>query len=268
MLIRCTGLLFFLLTLALAAQAYVVKQYFHVQSGTGFFVSDDGYLLTNEHVVRGCSKVIVKGPAFSQTEADVRATDTAHDLALIHTPTRPGGTAYLRDNIEALKPGDGVVVIGYPGDAWRTGAYKISDAALVNTHGPGDHPEWIEFSDSIARGNSGGPLVDRSGNVIGIVVAILFQEKSLYRVNAASGEKTLVQTTNTKSDGAIGLATAEDFLRQQGVDYHVSLSGPEAGDAGIEETVKRFIVNVQCRTQISEAEAQATPGNMEEIPAQ
>jgi len=252
-------LLSLLFLAALPAQAAVVKHYFHVQSGTGFFVNN-GDLLTNEHVVRGCREVILKGPHYPETKATVRATDLQHDLALIQSPTPPHSIALLRENIEDLRPGDPVILFGYPGGAWKTGAYKMSQAALVSTQGTPKHPEWIEFSDAAARGNSGGPLVDRSGNVIGIVVAIVYTQKTLYEVNKVSGEKKLLKTTKTTTDSAIGLAAAEDFMHSYSVDFRYNPSMILLTDENIEHTVADYLVNVQCRTPISEAEAAAMPG--------
>jgi len=148
-------------------------RYFHVQSGTGFFVNDDGYLLTNHHVINGCTQVTLKGTDFPETMAEVRAVDAQHDLALIYVKASVPGTARLRDNLDDMNPGDRVLTIGYPGDAWKTGKYTLAEAQLVNTQGPKGHPDWIQFSDSVHHGNSGGPLLDGSGNVIGVVLLLV-----------------------------------------------------------------------------------------------
>lgn len=242
--------------LALPATAQE-KQYFHVQYGTGFFVDDTGDLLTNNHVIDGCKRVIVHGAQYPQAEAEVKAVDAEHDLALIHAPNVPKGVAMLRENLDDLNPGDPVMLIGYPGSTWKTGNYAIAHAELVSTQGIPKHPEWIQFSDSAQHGNSGGPLMDESGNVIGIVVAMVMLQKQNYQVNTVTGEKKLISTTDSKTDGAIGLSTAEEFLKNQGISYRTSLSGAIASSYRVEQDVADFLVNVQCRTPITAEQAAA-----------
>ncbi len=236
------------LVLATSAHAGVVRQYFHVTSGTGFFVSNNGWAITNEHVVHGCDTVYLKGDSFQESQAEVRATDPEHDLALLFTPRMPVETAPLRDNIDALKAGDKVLVMGYPGDAGFTGHYQVVDAQMVDVHGPQNHPDWIQFSDAAQQGNSGGPLLDDSGNVLGVVVA----KSQTFQVNPQNGEKTLV----SKSDVAISLATVKDFLEQHGVYFRGVWSDTQLEDSHIENTAKDFIVNVQCRKPADASEIQ------------
>ncbi len=198
---------------------------------------------------------MLKGPQFSETEAEVRAVDVTHDLALIYTPQKPKDFATLRNDINSLQIGEKTFVIGYPGNSAISGQYQTANAAVVNMTGPREHPEWLQISDVVREGNSGGPLLDLSGNVVGVVVAKMEQQYKVYQTNAAGGPPKLIQSSDTRTGAAINLTTVQDFLHAQHVYSHGSYSSYPLSDARLEEKAKDFLVNVQCRTPISTAEA-------------
>lgn len=216
-------------------------------SGTGFFVNNEGYLVTNNHVVKGCTQVVVKSEQYPETTGDVRATDAEHDLALIQVSAPPPRIADLRENLTDMAYGNPVYVIGYPGEAAKTGIYKIVDASLMSIKGPRNHPDWIVFSDAAQHGNSGGPLLDSYGNVVGVVVAKAQLSRDVPEINPATGQAVQSDTVSL----AIGLPTVEAFLASQSISYSNVLSGNMAmhsSDYAIERIARDYIVNVQCHT--------------------
>jgi hypothetical protein len=217
-------------------------QYFRISSGTGFFVNDAGVAITNEHVVHGCQRVYLQGNGFMDTDAEVRATDPQKDLALVFTSKAVRQTAPFRENIDDLKAGERVLVMGYPGTAGISGQYKVVESSVVDVHGPKDHPNWIQFEDAAQQGNSGGPLLDGSGNVIGVVVG----KAQFFKVDKVTGEHTLI----AKSDEAISLSTMKDFLAQNGVYFRGVGSMMQLDKHRIEDMARDFIINVQCRTPV------------------
>jgi S1-C subfamily serine protease len=228
-------------------------QYFQVQSGTGFFV-DHQYIVTNAHVVTGCATVIVKG-AVPEHEARVVVFDNEHDLALIQTDKPPREFAPLRVNIEQLHVGDRVLVIGYPGQQGAQGEYKVSDAQVDNVAPvmPGSSPGQFYITGGVEHGNSGGPVFDTTGNVIGVVVATTV----LTTTDAVTQQKI----SERKLGVAITLATLKDFLVQHGVYFQWQGSGLMLNDGYITDRAKDYIVNVQCRTPV-----QAPPVTQEQQP--
>jgi S1-C subfamily serine protease len=201
------------------------------------------YVITNAHVVKGCSKVIIKG-AVPERVVSVRVLDDEHDLALLQTDQPPQQFAPLRFNIDELRVGDKVFVIGYPGVAGARGEYKVAQAEVLNLAGNvSGNPGQFYITDVVEHGNSGGPVFDGSGNVIGVVVA----KSVLTTINKATQQKIAEQRVGV----AITLATLENFLYTHGVYTELSGSGLLYADDYIEEHAKDYIVNVQCRTPTS-----------------
>ena len=221
-----------------SGRAEVITQYYQVHSGTGFFINQM-YLVTNAHVVNGCSKVVIKG-AVSEHQASVQVLDTEHDLALLQTNQPPREFAPLRFNIDDLKAGDQVFVIGYPGEEGARGQYKMAQAQVVElANNVKGNPGQFYISDVIDHGNSGGPVFDGSGNVIGVVVA----KSTLTTINQATGEKLSEQHVGV----AISLNTLKEFLSDHVAYTELSGSGLLYNNDYIEGHAKDYIVNVQCR---------------------
>ncbi len=203
----------------------------HVLSGTGFFVNRE-YVLTNAHVVKGCDKVTIKGGVPEQ-EAAVTVADDAQDLALIHTAQPPDEFAPLRVDISDLKIGDKLYIIGYPGLAGINGEYKFSPAKLELLNAEGRTGVFY-VSNVIDHGNSGGPVFDESGNVIGVVVA----KTVLTMMNKETQEKISEQPVGV----AINLAVVKDFLLMHGVYVQWASSNQQHDDDYIQSHGKDYSV--------------------------
>ena len=138
-----------------------------VSIGTGFLISDDGYLLTNHHVVEGASEVKVKLSDRREFQAKVVGSDPQSDVAVLKIPA--SGLPYLRGgDSKALKPGQWVVAIGSP-----FGLDHSVTAGIVSAVGRAANAEqryvpFIQTDVAINRGNSGGPLLNTRGEVVGI----------------------------------------------------------------------------------------------------
>ena len=134
-----------------------------VGSGSGFLVSQDGYLLTNQHVVRDSKAVRLKWSDGSESPGEVVRTDARRDVALIKTD--PQGRAPLDVRLEPIEQGDPVYAIGSPlGEAQQNSMTKGIVSALRVRGGLA----FIQSDAAITHGNSGGPLLDEKGRVIGV----------------------------------------------------------------------------------------------------
>lgn len=134
--------------------------------GSGFIISDDGYVLTNHHVINGASEVIVRLADRRELVAEIIGSDEASDLALIKVEGDGLPTVKLGAS-EALKVGEWVFAIGSP-----YGFDRSVTAGIVSAKGrnlPNDnYVPFIQTDVAINPGNSGGPLFNMEGEVIGI----------------------------------------------------------------------------------------------------
>jgi S1-C subfamily serine protease len=139
--------------------------------GSGFFVSKDGYLLTNHHVVDGAEKIEVhyRGQVLL---AKVEADDPTNDLALLKVE---GGhfESLSISRKETADLGQDVFTIGFPNIQMQGVEPKYTDGKISSLAGMRDDPNEYQISVPLQPGNSGGPLCDSHGEVVGIVVARL-----------------------------------------------------------------------------------------------
>ena len=148
-----------------------------VSSGSGFIVTDDGYILTNNHVVEGATKLQVTLESGERYSADVVGTDPMIDLGLIKIDTKGKKlpTLPLGDS-ETLKIGQWVMAIGNPLTFERTVTVGVVSGKKRQVGGIGDTvpalANFIQTDAAINFGNSGGPLLDGQGRVVGISTAI------------------------------------------------------------------------------------------------
>jgi S1-C subfamily serine protease len=139
--------------------------------GSGFFVTDDGYLLTNYHVVENAESVRVKC-ATNFWPAEIAKVDKTNDVALL----KVSGTnfhALALSRRKSARLGETVFTIGFPNIDVQGMEPKYTDGKISSLSGVLDDPFQYQISVPVQPGNSGGPLCDTNGTVIGIVVARL-----------------------------------------------------------------------------------------------
>jgi len=140
-------------------------------SGSGFVLSPDGFIATNDHVVAGASKIEVRFLDGNKLEAEIVGRDRTSDLALIKvSPGDPLVTAPLGDS-DQIRVGDWVVAIGNPYGFEHSVTVGIL-SAKGRTLNMSNYDDFLQTDASINPGNSGGPLIDTAGRVIGINSAI------------------------------------------------------------------------------------------------
>jgi serine protease Do len=146
--------------------------------GSGFIISNDGYIFTNNHVIEQADKILVKLSDGKEYEAKVIGKDAKTDIALIKIkPTDSLPVAETGDS-DKVRVGDWVMAIGNPfGLAQTVTAGIVSAKGRVIGAGPYDN--FIQTDASINPGNSGGPLFNMEGKVIGINTAIVAQGQGI-----------------------------------------------------------------------------------------
>ncbi|MBC8130034.1 MAG: trypsin-like peptidase domain-containing protein [Rhizobiaceae bacterium] len=172
-------------------------------SGSGFVVSSDGWVLTNAHVAGACQTVLVgdHGPA------DAVVLDADNDLALVHVSGALGAPLAMAVGVPRL--GEDVLALGYPLRSILADSLNVTRGNVSSLLGLMNDPRYLQISAPIQPGNSGGPLVDLAGRVVGVVTA------KLNAVAVADATGDIPQSINfaIRPDAAIG------FLEANGIDF-------------------------------------------------
>jgi S1-C subfamily serine protease len=193
-------------------------------TGTGFFITRDGYLVTCGHVVRDAAQIRLVTRTGIRS-AKVVQVDAANDLALLKADGRFEPLPVAASRTMAL--GGTVATVGFPDIGLQGFAPKLGKGEIASLSGAGDDPRYFQISVPVQPGNSGGALVDERGNVIGIVSAKLDASVAL----AASG--ALPENVNYAVKSSLLLS----FL-ESAPDVDAKLKAPNTADEKFEEVVK------------------------------
>ena len=144
-------------------------------SGSGFFISDQGYVVTNNHVVEGAQSLTVVLSSGAQEKASVVGTDQYNDIAVLKVDGSVPAVAAL-GNSDLLNPGETVIAIGSPlGDFKNTVTEGVVSATgrSIDTGNGYQMEGMLQTDAAINPGNSGGPLVNLAGQVVGVNTLIV-----------------------------------------------------------------------------------------------
>lgn len=137
-------------------------------SGTAFFINNKGYMLTNNHVVRGCknSKIKYKNQEYV---AKLISTDSILDLALLKVDLKPND--YIAFSNDYPKKLDKIFVAGYPFGKGLSDDLKITTGIISSLKGFQNNSNELQIDAAINPGNSGGPIVNEDGELVGVAVS-------------------------------------------------------------------------------------------------
>ena len=175
-------------------------------SGTGFVVAP-GRIMTNNHVVAECDRTVARNAAGVRVNARVLATDTRRDLAVLAVPQDLGPALAFRAD-PAVRRGETVVIYGFPLYGLLSSGPTLTTGVLSALSGIKDSSLNFEITAPVNPGNSGGPLLDDHGNVIGVVVAKI---NTMRLAQLTDGD--IAQNINFAVKGTEALA----FLQSQNV---------------------------------------------------
>ncbi len=203
-----------------------------LSSGTGFVVAD-GRVLTNNHVIEDCGRLVIRNSTGARLPARVNATDRQRDLALLTVAVSVGPPLTFRDRPE-IRRGESVITYGFPLSGLLSSGPSLTTGDLSALSGLRDNPANFQITAPVNPGNSGGPLLDSQANVIGVVVSKL---NAMRTAEMTGGD--IPQNVNFAVKGTEALA----FLREHGVTPRTSAStgtdkrAPEIGDVAFPSTV-------------------------------
>ncbi|HOX41274.1 MAG TPA: trypsin-like peptidase domain-containing protein [bacterium] len=160
----------FLIITALCCSHTVFAIDYQTSYGTGFFVSENGFLVTNYHVIEGASKILIDHLG-KKYYAKISKVDKYNDIALLQVS---GKFPFLKcQNSEEVSLGENIYAIGFPNPDIQGVSPKVSNGIISSLAGLEDDPRHFQISAAIQPGNSGGPLISTHGNVVGVVTSTL-----------------------------------------------------------------------------------------------
>lgn len=200
-------------------------------SGTGFFVNGDGWAVTNAHVLEGCTRATV----LTMGDATDWIIDRQNDLAAIKVAGGEG-KPFLRLRGPSPRLGDDIAAFGYPLQGVLSDSIKVTTGNINSLVGIDNDTRYLQISTPLQPGNSGGPVVDRSGSVLGVATAVL---------GSRFVENTGILPQNVNF--AVRSNVLELFLQSRGVEYETLAEPQDAlSTADLADAVAPAVVQVLC----------------------
>ena len=223
--------------------------------GSGFLINDNGDILTNNHVVEDGKRFMVEFSDKTIAEAKLVGSDPQTDLALLHVDKKPNVAPLTLADSDKLRIGDSVIAIGNPygvGQTVTTGIVSARGRSL----GTSSYVDYIQTDAPINQGNSGGPLLDYAGHVVGVNSAIYSPNGGSVGIGFAVPSNTVSQVVRQlRTEGMVtraylgvsiqdvtpSIAAAAGLEKAEGaIVTTVSGDGPSAGKLKVGDIVTRF----------------------------
>lgn len=206
------------------------------KSGTGFVVSANGHIVTNHHVIEGCSDL--KGNLTGEAAMVLRvvSSDANNDLALLQSPSTATFKEYARIRDRSIRSGDSVVAIGFPFHGLLTSDFTVTTGIVSSLSGMRNDSRFLQISAPVQPGNSGGPLFDTTGQIVGVVTGKL----DGLRVAVATG--SIPENINF----AIKTGALRDFLDNSVVPYQTAEPKGELKTTDIAGNARAYTMLISC----------------------
>jgi len=223
-------------------------------SGSGFFVSKLGHIITNEHVVSDCASITVGDDANKQIGVTLVETDKRNDLALLKISSTNMASAETKSLIrklgisivplasegllrsEDVELGEDVLVSGYPYGDIFSNSIKVTKGIVSANRGIGDDTGQFQIDAAVQPGNSGGPIYDENGNIVGVVVA------QLNKLKVAEAIGSMPENVNF----GIKASTVRQFLTASGLPTKWSGRSTSMSTKNLAKIAKNQTVMVVC----------------------
>lgn len=208
-----------------------------VKSGTGFVVSASGHIVTNNHVINGCGGDL-KGNLTGEAAMVLRivSTDTNNDLALLQAPSTATFKDFARIRDRSFHSGDSVVAIGFPYHGLLSSDFTVTTGIVSSLSGMRNDTRFLQISAPVQPGNSGGPLFDTAGQIVGVVTGKI----PGLRIAAATGD--IPENINF----AIKTGALRDFLDNSVVPYRTAEPRGELKTTEIAGNARAYTMLISC----------------------
>ncbi|HYM30661.1 MAG TPA: serine protease [Candidatus Cybelea sp.] len=219
---------------ALKAAAPPVPNRRQISAGSGFFVATER-VLTNRHVVEGCPAITTEGADGDTLVADVAAVDPDHDLALVRT-MRPAPAVARFSIAPRYVKGDMIAVVGYPDQGLQRIVPFVTSGSMLGVDGRDPTHSRFAVSADVRHGDSGGPVLNVLGRVIGVINA---------KVDTV---KVYQKTGKVVDDIGLGIANVAvlDFLRHSGVEVTQDEGDKPLDDRALLTELRPVMVRIAC----------------------
>lgn len=213
-------------------------------SGTGFLISKEGHIVTNNHVIQDCVGD-VQGNFVGQPAKKLRvvATDGTNDLALLQAK---GAKKTFKEpatlRATQVQSGDQVVAIGFPFHGLLTSDFTVTTGVVNSLSGISNDTRFLQISAPVQPGNSGGPLLDMSGHVVGVV------SSKLNALKFAKATGDIPENINF----ALKTGTVRDFLDNSVVPYGTEQSQDDLKPGDIASAARSYIMLITCTASVRE----------------
>jgi S1-C subfamily serine protease len=205
-----------------------------VDAGTGFYVGKQT-IITNHHVINDCSEIRIRKSGVEVGKASLIAASSGDDLAALHSDRASDTVLKLRVGVP-LRPAEAVVVFGYPLVGALSSSGNTTLGNITALTGLGDDSRLIQISASVQPGNSGGPVLDEVGRLVGVVEGKL----NALKVLRATGD--IPQNVNF----AIRASTLTNFLEANRVAYEVESGSTVVPNIELADRAERASVALEC----------------------
>ena len=205
-------------------------------SGSGVVIGEHGEVLTNAHVVNACAQIHVRSATGDLAPAQLVGRDEKNDLAVIRSATPLPPVAVFREG-SPVRAGDPIVVLGYPLSGLLATTVNLTVGNVSALAGLGDDSRYLQISAPVQPGNSGGPLLDASGHLVGIVTG------KLDAALVARFIGDIPQNVNF----ALKAEVVRTFLDSKGIAYQTARSERQLSPADVGEIARPFTVQIECR---------------------
>lgn len=207
------------------------------KSGTGFVVSASGHVVTNNHVIDGCVGDI-KGNLTGEAAMVLRVVskDPNNDLALLQAPSTTTFKDFVRIRDRSIRSGDSVVAIGFPYAGMLTSDFTVTTGIVSSLSGLRNDTRFLQISAPVQPGNSGGPLFDTAGQIVGVVTG----KVDALRIAVATGN--IPENINF----AIKTGALRDFLDNSVVPYQTAEPKGELKTTDIAGNARPYTMLISC----------------------
>jgi S1-C subfamily serine protease len=213
------------------------------KTGTGFVISANGHIVTNQHVVAGCGEIRGNLTGEPSTTLRLVSSDESNDLALLQG-SASSFKEFARIRDRAIHSGDSVVAIGFPYHGLLTSDFTVTTGIVSSLSGLLNDTRFLQISAAVQPGNSGGPLLDTGGLIVGMVAG---------KINALK----FVRATGNIPENinfAIKTGAIRDFLDNSVVPYQTAEPKGDLKTTDIAGAARAYTLLISC-TATEQAES-------------
>ncbi len=222
-------------------------------TGTGFCLKDRNLIVTNEHVVRNNREVVVDGPAFEKQLTRVVFTDKRYDIALLDLPDEADVPVVELGDSSEVRQGEAVLAVGHPLGL----EYSATQGIISNTmhrNDASDDINYYQHDAALNPGNSGGPLINRQGQVIGVNTFVMrngdnmgFSLPAKYLIEVLEEVADISQSNKeaARCTSCLNIVSSEEIQEKYcphcGAEIELPSSAPEYQPTGVALTIEQVL---------------------------